>query len=208
MLHDGYLVRPVHQILLRRPSLLKNDPFPLSFSLSFSPYYHPLLTRSSPSSPSIVASCHPGCVVHPTILKSKRIYYSNIPHKSYASLPHVVSTEPRKGTTTRGLWCRIITLPLIAILYDPFCHQHHLLGIDQNAFGTVCCLSGGLFWWSITRNRFQPCQTTSLAIGCPITLPQHLAGRFVRGLPRRTLANILGVRHLTLSETTESCSSY
>lgn len=58
VLHDHFLVRLVHQILLTRPTLLKNDPFPLSFGLKYSPYYHPLRTKSNPCSTSILASCH------------------------------------------------------------------------------------------------------------------------------------------------------
>lgn len=85
VLHDGYLVRPVHQILLTRPSLLKNDPFPLTFSLKSSPYHRPPLSKASPSSPPIGASCYPGSVVTPTILKARRVYYSYVPHGSHAS---------------------------------------------------------------------------------------------------------------------------
>lgn len=66
----------------------------------------------------------------------------------------------------------------------------------QNAFGTICCHSGSIVWWSVTSHRLQSCQTTSLASGCQITLSQHLAGRVIWGFSRWALADVLGVRDL------------
>lgn len=74
----------------------------------------------------------------------------------------------------------------------------------QNASGTVCCHGGSLVCRSITRNRFQPCKTTSLAFGRQVAVSQHLAGRVIWGLPRRSLANILGVCSLTRTKFTPS----
>lgn len=117
VLHDGYLVRPVHQILLTRPSLFKNDPFPFSFSLKFSPYHHPLLSELSSSLPPIGASFYPESVVHPTISKAGRVYYSYIPRGSYTSPLPLVLTNLLSGNAARGLFYRLTALLLIATLH-------------------------------------------------------------------------------------------